>query len=93
MTEKSGHNSPPELTDGGTDTSGGLYRSRPRNNGRGGKKNKGQREPKNSFKGPLTGYENYVYDVTKNSGSDAFNTTTVKLSEYLRDQYRTQGSS
>ena len=93
MAEKSGH-SPPELTDGGTDTSGGPYRSRPRNNGHSSKKNKGRtNEPKNSFKGPLTGYENYVYDVTKNSGSDAFNTTTVKLSEYLRDQYRTQGSS
>ena len=33
MAKKSGH-SPPELTDGGTDTSGGSYRSGRRNNGR-----------------------------------------------------------
>ena len=29
-------------------------------------------------------YENYVYDANKNSSSaDAFNTTTIRLSEYI----------
>ena len=37
-----------------------------------------------SFKRSLVGYENYVCDVNKNSsGADAFNTTTIRLSEYI----------
>ena len=77
---------PPDIGGEVTETSGGSSNSRHRNNGRNSKKdrkNLPNNNPNNSFKGPLTGYETYVYDVNKNSGSDEFNTTTVKLSEYI----------
>ena len=38
---------------------------------------------KPSFRGPLPGYETYVYDISRNKGSDAFSTTTRKLSELI----------
>ena len=83
MSENTGH-SPPEPTDVGTDTSGGSYRSRRRTPGRNPKKDRNRnKEEKGRFKGPLVGYEYHVYDISRNSGSDAFNTTTIKLSEYI----------
>ena len=49
------------------------------------KKNRQQRpeSTKTSFRGPLPGYETYVYDISRNKGSDAFSATTRKLSEYV----------
>ena len=44
---------------------------------------KKQESTKTAFKGPLVGYEVYVYGVLRNKSSDAFSTTTCKLSEYI----------
>lgn len=78
--------SPPENGNSPPNESSGSSNSRRRNNGRSNKKKNRQNNNANSssFKGPLVGYENYVYDVNKNSsGADAFNTTTIRLSEYI----------
>ncbi len=77
---------PPENANPPNETSSGPSNSRRRNTGRNNKKGNKNRQSiggNNSFKGPLIGYESYVYDVNKKTGSDAFNTTTVKLSEYI----------
>ena len=66
--------------------SSGSSNSHRRNKSRNNKKKNQQNNNANSlsFKGPLVGYENYVYDANKNSsGADAFNTTTIRLSEYI----------
>ena len=78
--------SPPENGNPPPNESSGSSNSRRRNNGRNKKNNKNKQNNStngSSFKGPLVGYESYVYDVNKNSGSDAFNTTTIRLSEYI----------
>ena len=80
--------SPPENGSPAPESTSGISNSRRRNGGRNNKKGNKNRQSTNnaggsSFKGPLAGYESHVYDVNKNSGSDAFNTTTVKLSEYI----------
>ena len=67
--------SPPDVSDAVNDTSGSPYRSRRRTPGRNNnKKNTHRHKTDATFKGPLVGYETYVY---------AFNTITVKLSEYI----------
>ena len=78
--------SPPENGKPAAESSNGSSNFRRRNNGRNNKKSNKNRQNNNtnsSFKGPLAGYESCVYDVSKNSGSDAFNTTTIRLSEYI----------
>ena len=44
---------------------------------------KKQESTKTSFKGPLPGYETYVYEILRNKGPDVFSATTRKLSEYI----------
>ena len=44
---------------------------------------KKQESTKASFKGPLPGYKTYIYDISRNKGSDEFSATTRKLSEYI----------
>ena len=58
-------------------------RSRRHSHSRRNKKNKYGKNEKNTFKGPLVGYEKYVYDILMNKCSDTFNTTTRKLYEYI----------
>ena len=80
MAEESGGNSPPDR-ENPSNQGGNAPRRRPRKF----RKNR-HRKPdsaKPSFKGPLPGYEKCVYEISKNSGSDAFSTTTRKLSEYV----------
>ena len=52
---------------------------------RGRRSNMGSRnhDTSQTFKGALPGYEKHVCDVTTNKGSDAFNTTTRMLVEYI----------
>ena len=80
MSEDTGHNVPDSRDISGT-TSASSTRARRRRQGRNGKKYR-QHDGKNTFKGPLVGYESYVYDISRNT-TDAFNTTTRKLSEYI----------
>ena len=79
MAEVTDANVPPDR-DGQQSRNSAPYRQR-RPNFK--KKKKKQESIKTSFKGPLPGYETYVYDISRNKGPDAFSATTRKLSEYI----------
>ena len=48
---------------------------------------------KTSFKGPIPGYETYVYNISRNKGPDAFSATTRKLPEYISRTVPNAGES
>ena len=73
MPEESGGDEPKRVTSKTTPSQRSCRRNR----------NCGGCPDQSTFKGTIEGYETHVYNVSRRTGSDAFNVTTRKLLEYI----------